>query len=121
MFDPHRLDLTAVLCIGRMNNLKEKDWTNVIHALQNCPGLEDICDFEWSSTLLAPNKWDETPKDIDRSVQATRKLGKHVLDLHSKGLGDGLSIAVLAKLLPRVSAELHELDIRYQNLNFFVP
>ena len=86
-------------------------WKIVMEALKDCSSLKEICDFQWSSTVLGD--WEQRPPG--ESPASTRKFIKNALDLHSKGLGEPKATAVLAGLLqvPRVSMQLGILDIRY--------
>jgi hypothetical protein len=100
--------------MDRLNYLKAEHWESVVKALQNCTGLKEICDFEWSKDLLDPSRWDDASPsvalDSHSSESYVRKAG--LLDLHSKGLRDGAAAKVLAGLLPRVSNYLEELNVR---------
>ncbi len=78
----------------------------------SCPKLKEICDFEWSSTVLAPGTWKDCPENLSVSATRTFTDSDHGLDLRGKGLGEPKSTAVLAGLLPRVSTQLQFLDLR---------
>ena len=83
-------------------------------SLANCGNLQEIRDFEWSKTLLAPNTWAEKPTDgTCQQGLVTSVFREGLLDLHGTGFGEKASIVVLAGLLPRISDRLMELDLRY--------
>ena len=89
------------------------DWEDAIKNLKACPNLNEISDFEWSKILLQPSLWDVKPEGLHAS--STRVFKANELDLHSKGLGEDKATVVLAGLLPRVSAHLRVLNIRYHD------
>ena len=97
--------------MDRLNDLKAEHWESVVKALQNCTGLKEICDFEWSLDLLDPSRWAASPS-VALGSHPSESYVRKVLDLHSKGLRDGAAAKVLAGLLPRVSNDLEELNVR---------
>ncbi len=107
--------------MGRLNRLDAEKWRKAIEGLNGCPrltegfkcpNLKEIRDFEWSAILLQPSLWGVKPEH----ASSTRAFNANELDLHSKGLGEEMATVVLAGLLPRVSAHLEVLNIRYDDL-----
>jgi hypothetical protein len=78
--------------LGRNNKFQLADWMQIFEAVQGSSNLRELCDFDWSALLLAPDTTEFKVMKDD--------------------LGKKHQIMALNALLPRVAGSLTKLILR---------